>query len=160
MILAKKTYATETKIIGINIDDRMEAEINLIKLRPHRLPRGFSTCYIACIYIPPKAAIRNNTTKNNEEITINIAKIISNAIDSDKTTNKQLLIICGDLNGAKTIALSRYLNIKQINKAATRGKNLLDPILTNTPDCYKWKTKQILGSDHLGGHRLPISNKI
>jgi hypothetical protein len=69
------------------------------------------------------------------------------------------LIICGDLNGAKTTALSRHLNVKQINKAATRGKNLLDPILTNAPDCYKCKTKQILGSDHLAVIAYPSATK-
>ena len=73
--------------------------------------------------------------------------------------SKQLLIICGDLNGAKTTALSQHLNVKQINKAATRGKNLLDPILTNAPDCYKCKTKQILGSDHLAVIAYPSATK-
>ena len=159
LILTKKTYAAETKVLEINKTEQLEAEISLIKLRPYKLPRGYSTCYIACIYIPPKAAIRNNTIKNNEEETTNIAKIISNAIDSDKTTNKQLVIICGDLNGAKTTALSRQLNVKQINRAATRGKNLLDPILTNAPDCYNCKTNQVLGSDHLAVTAYPSATK-
>ncbi len=70
--------------------------------------------------------------------------------------SKQLLIICGDLNGAKTTALSQHLNVKQINKAATRAKNLLDPVLT---DCYKCKTKQILGSDHLAVMAHPSATK-
>ena len=45
-----------------------------------------------------------------------------------------MLIICGELNEAKTTALSRHLNVKQISKAATSDKNLLDPILINAPD--------------------------
>ena len=159
MILTKKTYAAVAKVIEIRKTDQLENEMCLIKLRPHKLPRGYSTCYIACIYIPPKAAIRNNTTLNNEEENNNISKIQSNEIDSDRTTNKQLLIICGDLNGAKTTAMSRQLNVKQINKAATRGKNLLDPILTNAPDCYNCKTKQILGSDHLAVTAYPSATK-
>ena len=158
MTLNKKTYAAETKHIEIKATDLMETEISLIKLRPHKLPRGYSTCYIACIYIPTKAATRKNSIKNHEEETSNIAKIISNAIDSDRTTNKQLLIICGDLDGAKTNALSRHLNIKQINKAATRGKNLLVPILTNAPN-YNCKTKHVLGSDHLAVTAYPSALK-
>ena len=73
--------------------------------------------------------------------------------------NKNLLIICGDFNGAKTTALTRHLNVKQINKAATRGKNLLDPIHTNAPDCYKCKRKQVLGSYHLAVTAYPSSAK-
>jgi hypothetical protein len=117
MILVKKTYATDIKVLEINKHDQYEAEISLIKLRQFKLHGGYPTRYITCIYLPPKAAIRNNTIKSSELETINIAITISNAIDKDKTTNKQLLIICGDLNGAKTTALSRHLNIKQINKA-------------------------------------------
>ncbi len=45
-----------------------------------------------------------------------------------------MLIICGELNEGKTTALSRHLNVKQINKAATSDKNLLDRILINAPD--------------------------
>jgi hypothetical protein len=44
MILIKKTYAAVAKVIEIRKTDQLENEMCLIKLRPHKLPRGYSTC--------------------------------------------------------------------------------------------------------------------
>ncbi len=48
--------------------------------------------------------------------------------------------------------------MKQINIKETRGCNLLDPIFTNAPDCYKCTNHQVLGSDHETVIATPIAN--
>jgi hypothetical protein len=45
-----------------------------------------------------------------------------------------------------------------INIKATRGRNLLDPIFTNAPDCYKCTNHQVLGSDHETVIATPLAN--
>ena len=78
MILINKNYTTNIQHITTKKIENSEAEISLVKIKPNRLPRGYSSCYVACIYIPPKAANKNNTQKHQEQETDNIAQIISN----------------------------------------------------------------------------------
>ncbi len=158
MILINKNYTTNIQHITTKKIVNSEAEISLVKIKPNRLPRGYSSCYVACIYIPPKAANKNNTQKNQEQETDNIAQIISNILDTEKSINKPLLYICGDFNGAKSCTLCRQLQVKQIKIKATRGCNLLDPIFTNAPDCYKCTNHQVLGSDHETVIATPLAN--
>jgi hypothetical protein len=48
--------------------------------------------------------------------------------------------------------------VKQIKVKATRSGNILDPIFTNAPDCYKCINHQVLGSDHETVIATPIAN--
>ena len=149
MIAINSSYATDIKQINCKIENS-DTEITLGKLRPKRLPRGYSNCYVASIYIPPKAASKNNTTKYNEVEAEEIAKTITTIIDEDSSTNQNLIIICGDFNGAKSDTLCRQLQIKQLNTIPTRKNKLLDPIFTNEPNSklYKCTNKNIFNSDH------------
>jgi hypothetical protein len=63
MILINKEYTTSIQHITTKKIENSEAEISLAKIKPNRLPRGYSFCYVACIYIPPKAATKNNSSK-------------------------------------------------------------------------------------------------
>ena len=78
MILINKDYTTNIQHITTKKIENSEAEISLVKIKPNRIPRGYSSCYVACIYIPPKAANKNNTQKHQEQETDNIAQIFSN----------------------------------------------------------------------------------
>jgi hypothetical protein len=79
-------------------------------------------------------------------------------LDAEKSIIKQLLYICGDFNGAKSSTLCRQLQVKQINIKATRGRNLLDPIFKNAPDCLKYTNHQVLASDHETVIAAPLAN--
>jgi hypothetical protein len=77
MILINKEYTTSIQHITTKKIEKSEAEISLVKIKPNKLPRGYSFCYVACIYIPPKAVTKNNSQKHQEQETDNIAQIIS-----------------------------------------------------------------------------------
>jgi len=161
-ILINKKYSSHVKQINIdkNLDDENnQIEITMAKIRPARLPRGYSSCFIACVYITPKNAITNNTIKHNEKGTDEIAQAIIQALDLEKSVNKQLLFVCGDFNGAKSKTLCNQLQVKQINSAPTRKGNLLDPIFTNAPNCYTCTNQLIIKSDHEAVIAKPIMKK-
>ena len=100
-------------------------EMTVVKIRPTILPRGFFSCIIASVYIPPKSTASNNTQKRDNREIINITKAISSAIDAEHSTQKQLLIICGDFNHSNSGPLCRLLDVKQINSAPTRASSVL-----------------------------------
>ena len=78
---------------------------------------------------------RQRCKTHNEQGTDAVAQAIIQAIDTDKSINKQLLFVCGDFNGAKSKTLCNQLQVKQIDSAPTRKGNLLDPNFTNAPNC-------------------------
>jgi hypothetical protein len=97
----------------------------------HESIRGASVRITSIKNIVGKLKLQYNTTKCNEIEAEVIAKTISTAIDEDNSTNKNLIIICGDFNGAKSNTLCRQLQIKQLNTIPTSKNKLLDPIFTN-----------------------------
>lgn len=148
MILINKQYATQIQHINTTKTANSNTEITIAKIRPKRLPRGYGSCYVVCAYITPTSATKNNRKKFNEVETNIIAQQVATALDEDKSTNKHLLFICGDFNGATSSSLCRQLQVEQINTAPTRKKKLLDPLFTNEPTIYNSYNKQIFKSDH------------
>ena len=150
MVLVNKHYASSIKEIKCERVEGTEAEMTLIQITPIRKPRGYSTVYVASIYIPPVAALANNQGVDQREVSC-LIKQITAAIDGGSkeiSTSVPLVIICGDLNGAKTSFLCRSFNARLVNNQATRGSRLLDPIITNEASCYRCHNRMVLGSDH------------
>jgi hypothetical protein len=92
-----------------------EYESLWLLLKPHRLPRG----------LPPgsddKALLAH----------------LTESIDSVLSTNPGAgIILAGDFNQFKHRQLCSSFNLKQLVKDATRGKNILDKILTNISKFY------------------------
>ncbi len=71
-------------------------------------------------------------------------------MDNNQSTQQQLIYICGDFNNAVCNSFRRQLGVKQLNSEATwkTYEKLLDPIFTNSPECYNCSNMDILGSDH------------
>ena len=97
-----------------------------LKLRPARLPRGFSCIVLGIIYHPP-----NN---NNPAILDYLWQSLS-SIES-RFPNSGLLIV-GDFNRLNTKRLQNSFDLKQIVKFPTRGDKILDLVLTNLREYYK-----------------------
>ena len=91
-----------------------------LKLRPARLPRGFSCIVLGIIYHPP-----NN---NNPAILDYLWQSLS-SIES-RFPNSGLLIV-GDFNRLNTKRLQNSFDLRQIVKFPTRGDKILDLVLTN-----------------------------
>jgi hypothetical protein len=131
-------------------------------MRPARLPRGFSSLYVACVYIEPKSAVSQNAIKNDEKPTNAIATLIQQAIDNDLTPQCPLLFVCGDFNTAKCNNFFRLLGVKLLNCAPMRGKGLLDRIYTNAPAGYSIKMipARTMDTDHDIVVATPINHLI
>jgi hypothetical protein len=94
-------------------------------LKPHRLPRGLNPIVLGIVYLPPgsddKALLAH----------------LTESIDSFLSTNPGAgIILAGDFNQFKHLQLCSSLNLKQLVKDATRGKNILDKIFTNISKFY------------------------
>jgi hypothetical protein len=148
MVLVNKDYATNVTHLGntnteaaADDDDNcdVEIEMTLVKMRPSRLPRGFSALYVACVYIEPKAAASQNAAKNDEKTTIAVATRIQQAIDIDPTPQFPLIFVCGDFNTAKCTHFVRMLGVRLLNYAPTRGQRLLDSVIV-------WNRKKLQSS--------------
>ena len=149
MIMINKTYSEHcVHVTTTKMNPLSHTEITLVKMRPKRLPRGYGSLIVASIYIPPEEAIINNTNKYSGLEINEIIEHITKTQDHARSTQKQLLIICGDFNGAKSNRLCTSLDVKQINTVPTRKGRLLDPIFTNAPECYTCKNVAEFISDH------------
>ena len=93
-----------------------------LKLRPARLPRGFSCVVLGIIYHP--------SNNNNPEILDYLWQSLS-SIES-RFPNSGLLIV-GDFNRLNTKRLQNSFDLKQIVKFPTRGDKIMDLVLTSSP---------------------------
>ncbi len=124
-------------------------DLVIVRAFPPRLPRGYSSVLIACVYI---AEFRQNNKESlRQKVAIyQLASALESATANSSLGNKPLIIIAGDFNGASTKYLCDSLQLYLINKSATRGKNTLDLVLTNAPKCYNPSNWPALGeSDHM-----------
>lgn len=101
-------------------------EVLWVRLRPTRLPRGFSCIVVGTVYHPPNA--------DNPAMLDYLTKCLS-AIES-RFSNCGLMIV-GDFNGLNITHLQRSFGLKQIVNFPTRGRNTLDLMLTNLKDFYE-----------------------
>ena len=100
-------------------------EVLWAKLRPTRLPGGFSSIISGVIYHPPSAP--------DSEMQDYLLKCLT-SIESQHPNSGILLV--GDLNHQNETTLKSYYNLLQIVLFPTRGKSFLDRILTNMKEFY------------------------
>ena len=102
-----------------------EHEIIWLKLRPTRLPRGFTCLVVAVVYHPPGSD--PHTMLNH----------LFNSLSNVESTFLNCgLIVVGDFNRLDVSSLKRHFKLKQTVKSATRGQAILDLILTNMADHF------------------------
>jgi exonuclease III len=99
--------------------DVEDVEILWCKLRPSRLPLGFSHLIVATVYHPPTAD--DNVLINH--ITDTLSKI-------ESTMPHAAIIIAGDFNRLSINQITNQFRLKQLVKFLTRGERTLDLILT------------------------------
>ncbi len=97
-----------------------EVEILWCKLRPNRLPRGFSHLIVATVYHPPTA-----------DDALLISHIIDTLSKIESTMPNAAIIIAGDFNRLNIKQIANQFRLKQLVKFPTRGERTLDLILTN-----------------------------
>ena len=100
-------------------------EVLWIKLKPTRLPRGFTCIVIAVVYHPP----------GSDELSI-INHLFQSISTAESSFPNCGLIIAGDFNRLKVGSLQRHFKLKQLVKSATRRQATLDLVLTNLHDYY------------------------
>ena len=100
-------------------------EVLWIKIRPNRLPRGFSNIIVGNVYHPPCS---DNAAMLN---------YLMNCMSSIESKHKNSgILLLGDFNKLNVANLKSSYRLKQIVKFATRGANTLDLVLTNLQDFY------------------------
>ncbi|XP_068749281.1 uncharacterized protein [Montipora capricornis] len=97
-----------------------------LKLRPARLPRGYSCIVLGIIYHPPN---------DNDSAILDYLWQSLSSIES-RFPNCGLLIV-GDFNRLKTKRLQNSFDLKQIVTFPTRGDRTLDLVLTNLKEYYQ-----------------------
>ena len=87
--------------------------------------------------------------------------IISNAKLENGVGNHPLIYVAGDLNKCNVTPINQKHQLRRLNKKATRGTKLLDPILTNAPRCYHAITRSPLTPqcDHKIVKAVPFKNE-
>ena len=133
-----------TILTEYNVED---IEILWCKLRPSRLPRGFSHLIVATVYHPPTAD--DNVLINH--ITDTLSKI-------ESTMPHAAIIIAGDFNRLNINQITNQFRLKQLVKFPTRSERTLDLILTNLAKFYQNPEKKPpFGlSDHFTVTMFPI----
>ena len=97
-----------------------------LKLRPARLPRGYSCIVLGTIYHPPN---------NSDSAILEYLWQCLSSIES-RFPNCGLLLV-GDFNRLNTKRLHYNFSLKQIVTFPTRGERTLDLVLTNLKEYYK-----------------------
>ena len=103
-------------------------EILWVKLRPKRLPRGFSGLIIAVVYHPHWSESENDLMRYHLFQSLRIA---------ESKYHNCALIVAGDFNRLDVASIKRHFNSHQIVKKATRKDAILDLVLTNVNKYYK-----------------------
>ena len=117
-----------------------------ITARPKLLPREFPIIVIGAIYHPPGAKDWNMI----QHIQFSLESILQKHPHAG-------IFITGDFNQLKVAAITSGFHLCQIVKTPTRGKNVLDKILTNMQHFYSNPSLvgQLRKSDHLSVIAVP-----
>ena len=111
-----------------NLEDPNK-EVMWLLLKPARTPRPFSCILFVGVYHPP-----GKSAEQEKEM----HRYLSDALDSFLCNHPSAgLIITGDFNKMKLSPLCRQFNLRKLIKSATRGRNVLDQILTNMHDLFE-----------------------
>ena len=112
------------------IDESPDLEVLWAKLRPTRLPRGFSSIISGVIYHPPSAP--------DSQMQDYLLKCLSSSESQHPNCGIRLV---GDLNHLNEATLKFNFNLKQIVHFQTSRKSFLDHILTNMKEFYDKATE-------------------
>lgn len=117
-----------------------------LKVRPNRLPRGFSDIIVGLIYHPPSS---NNSLISNYLMTS------LSAVES--TYPGVAIILLGDFNKLNVSNLKSSFKLKQIVPFPTQGPSSLDLIITNLQNYYDVPERRpAFGlSDHISVEVMP-----
>lgn len=115
------------------LDDLFEPsfEVIWVKIRPDRLPRGFSNVIVGTVYHPPSS---------NNSAMLNYLWNCLSLIES-KYLNCEIWLL-GDFNKLDLSKLKSNFELKQIVNFPTRAQNTLDLILTNLDNFYGTPVKR------------------
>ena len=103
-------------------------EVLWLILKPTRIPRPYSLIVIVSVYYPPGQSVVADK-EMNEYITRRLDAVLHNRPSAG-------VIIAGDFNELRLNQLCRRFNLKKSVQAPSRGRNILDQILTNMLDLY------------------------
>ena len=157
IIMINKSFSPTTTVISTTTtedDSSGFVEALIVQTHQQRRPREFTSCLIAGAYIPPESSSKSETATNQLNELINNAKLASGI------GNHPLVFVTGDLNKCNVGPINQVHNLRRLNKKATRGSRLLDPILTNAPRCYHAITSNPLTPhcDHKIVKAIPFNN--
>ena len=126
----------------------------IVQTHQPRRPREYTSCMIAGIYIPPES------NSKSEAAISQLNELINNAKFANGIGNHPLVFIAGDLNKCNVGPINQSHNLRRLNKKATRGTRLLDPVLSNAPRCYHAVTCSPLTPqcDHNIVKAIPFNN--
>ena len=119
------TSIPTTRLTDLEEDNK---EVIWLLLKSTRTPRPFSVIVVVGVYYPPGQSAENEK-EMNEYITRGLDSILQDFPSAG-------VFIMGDFNQMKLNTLCRRFSMKKSVKAATRGNNVLDLILTNMSDLY------------------------
>ena len=122
-------------------------EYLIAKMRPKRLPRGYTTCLIVLVYLP------HWIPKVQQALIYQLKAAIEFAVLKCTKHNEgvPLIYVAGDFNGANLnpILNDSAFKLHLINTKPTRKGKCLDQVLTNAPKCYTALNLPPLGqADH------------
>lgn len=134
------------------IEDIMDRKFEVVwtQIRPSRLPRGITSIIVGVVYHSPSAADPPMLDYLYNCLSLVEARFPGCGI-----------ILLGDFNKTllkKSSRLSNGFNLKQIVTFPTRGRNTLDPVLTNVKEFYAPPIQRpALGlSDHFSVEVQPL----
>ena len=134
------------------IEDIMDRKFEVVwtQIRPSRLPRGITSIIVGVVYHSPSAADPPMLDYLYNCLSLVEARFPGCGI-----------ILLGDFNNTllkKSSRLSNGFNLKQIVTFPTRGRNTLDPVLTNVKEFYAPPIQRpALGlSDHFSVEVQPL----
>ena len=97
-------------------------EVLWVKLRPKRLPRGFSSLIVGVVYHPHWTATENDCMRDH---------LFQSLLLAESRFPNCALIVGGDFNRLDVKSIQRHFRSKQIVKKPTRENAILDFVLTN-----------------------------
>lgn len=103
-------------------------EVIWLLLKPHRTPRPYSAIIVAVVYYPPGQTAQQAAEMN---------EYLTNCIDSlQHERPSSWIVITSDFNQLKLNRLCNRFNLRKCVTKPTRGRNILDQILTNMVNLF------------------------
>ncbi|XP_028409529.1 uncharacterized protein LOC114532151 [Dendronephthya gigantea] len=114
-----------TRLTNLEVEDK---EVLWLLLKPPRTPRPYSAIIVISVYYPPGQTMEDERA---------MLEYITNGLDEILKDHPSAgIIIAGDFNKMKLNLVCRRFNLCKVVRAPTRGRNILDQILTNMSEFY------------------------